>query len=139
MDTGAYVMKTIAGLVLALVVTTAATAAAPLQTFTVNEALGHRWVDELVHFGFSVPLTPSVGLVDGAGQAAPCQFTDVQRDAAEKRMTGKVWTVCSLEPQGTDLVLLSPGEPTTAAAHSVVITLPANYGEATVVVDGKPA
>ncbi len=112
-------MKLIAGLVFALLVSAVA-AAVPLQTFTVNEALGHRWADELLHFDFSVPLTPSLALVDGAGQAVPCQFTDVRRDAAKKRMTGKVWTVCTLEPQGTISFSLQAGKPDAATGLKLV-------------------
>jgi hypothetical protein len=84
--------------------------AAPLATFTVADRLQHRWVDEVVHFDFDVATqATALCLVDAAGAAVPCQFTNVM--LSKGRVKGRVWTVVSLDPGGSARLLLQPGKP----------------------------
>ncbi|MHB9134424.1 MAG: hypothetical protein ACYDBB_25410 [Armatimonadota bacterium] len=89
--------------------------AAPLQTFTLKERLNHRWIDELVHFDFAVTTTArDMTLVDADGVPLPCQFTDITRDEKLNRVSGKVWTVVTLEPYKQITLELQPGKPPVA-------------------------
>jgi hypothetical protein len=94
----------------ALATLTAAAGAAPLQTFEVKDYLGHTWADELIHFDFSVATSAKdLTLADEAGKPVLCQFTDLQR--AGGKVSGKVWTVLSLPPNGSASLQLVAGKP----------------------------
>ncbi len=84
--------------------------AAPLQTFTIRDYLGHEWREELVHLDFSVKTAATdLTLVDAEGRPVLCQFTDLKREGGT--VSGKVWTVLSLRPGAAVSFDLVPGRP----------------------------
>lgn len=90
--------------------------AAPLETFTVKDYLGHAWQDELVHFDFSVKTTATeLTLADAQGHPVLCQFTDLKREGGT--VSGKVWTVLSLPSGGVVSLDLIPGKPPAGGAQ----------------------
>ena len=92
--------------------------AAPLQTFEVKDYLGHTWADELIHFDFSATTSAKdLTLADAAGKALPCQFTDLQR--AGGKVSGKVWTVVTLPPDGSASFQLLAAKPPALAGVQV--------------------
>ncbi|MHB9131879.1 MAG: hypothetical protein ACYDBB_12440 [Armatimonadota bacterium] len=96
----------------------AARAAEPLQTFTVKDYLGHRWVDELVHFAIDVPGTgKDYTLTDEKGEAYPVQLTDVVRQ--NRRTKATLWTVVTVEPGVTLTLKLQTGKPSTEGTVAV--------------------
>ncbi len=96
-------------LVVGLLALSMSATAAPLQTFTVKDYLRHQWTDEIVHFPISYTgaLPQSLMLTDTDGQPVPCQITGLARKNG--KVTGTVWTVVSLPPQGTATFHLQPG------------------------------
>jgi hypothetical protein len=77
----------------------------PLQSFTLEEYLNHSWKNELVHFPVDTfGSEKDLALVDANGDPLPCQFSNIQRQG--DHVTGKVWTVVSLEPGSTKLFQL---------------------------------
>jgi len=92
-------------------------AAEPLQTFMLEEHLGRRWQDELVHFAFDVPGTSTeLTLADPQGTPVVCQLVGVKVDAERKRVSGMVWTTVTLEPRAKKTLCLVPGKSPAAPA-----------------------
>jgi hypothetical protein len=72
---------------------------ASLAIFTVNEHLGHRASDELVHFDFDVATSAAkFVLLDAQGAVLPSQISGLVRNGS--RLKGRIWTLLSLEPKG---------------------------------------
>ncbi len=90
-------------------------APAVLQTFTVKDHLGHAWTDEIVHFPVAFPggLPKYLMLTDDAGNPVPCQFAGLEYK--KRRVTGTLWTVVSLPPNGTVTLHLQAGKPAPTA------------------------
>jgi hypothetical protein len=79
-------------------------------TFVIRDHLTHPWRDELVHFDFKVKgRADNLFLADAAGNPVPFQFTDLAVKGS--RVSGKVWTVVSVEPGGRASFTLLPGKP----------------------------
>lgn len=87
---------------------------APLQTFTVKDYLGHTWADEIIHFEFSVTTSaPELTLADANGRPVPCQFAALKREG--EKVSGQVWTVVTLPPDGEVSYQLLAGKPPAGA------------------------
>src|SRR5437667_3374995 len=79
----------------------------PLQTFTLKEYLNHSWKNELVHFPVdTITREMNLSLTDANGHSLPCHFTDLKRQG--DHLTGKVWTVGSVERRRGKVVELVP-------------------------------
>ena len=85
---------------------------APLQSFVLKDYLGHQWTDEIVHFtvAYSGTTTPRpLTLTDAARRPVPCQITGLKHHNG--KVTGTVWTVVTLAPNGSATFHLRPGKP----------------------------
>ncbi len=78
--------------------------------YTVSDQLGHRWSDELIHFNVDTTSDRrEVWLAGADGKPVASQFTGMQWDARTKRLTGKQWTVVTVEPGGSASFTVRPG------------------------------
>lgn len=76
-----------------------------LAVFTVRDDIGHHFVDELVHFDFDVAdTTEPLVLTDRTGTPLVTQITDMRR--AGGRLSGRAWTVTSVERRGATVIQL---------------------------------
>ena len=86
-------------------------ATAPLQTFTVRDYLQHAWSNEIVHFPISYRAWSIPGLLtltDTEGKPVPSQVSGLGHHWL--RITGTVWTVVTVPPNGEVTLRLQPGE-----------------------------